>query len=378
MTPRPARSQVGLAVALAMTSVALSAAPRIALAAGVLPSGARAFIWSDVYATYVEELQGGKVPYVDTFFDYPPGIGYLAGIFVRIASGPVAYVVLWAAVAMVSAGVVALLLARESTPARALRFWSLSPQLLLYGGANFDAFAVLFVVAGVVLARQRRAAAAFAVLGAGTVVKLFPLVAALPELERLRRSRGWRRAAIAATTFVAVLAVLALPSLLAAHPAIEGVTMQGARTNFDSVWGLVLAALQAAGVPGAPTIVVAASAIGLAATFVVVLRRSEPRADAAALALLAILALLLWSRLYSPQYTLWVLPLLALAGPSRRALAILSVADVVVFATVYPLTLVAWPADAIAPTILFGVLAVGIVARHIGLIVAWRAVALRV
>jgi len=105
---RPAAAGTGLAVLLAIASVALSAAPRILLATDALPAAARPFVWSDVYATYADRLSGGRVPYFDGFFEYPPIVGYVAGAFLRLTSSPASYVALWATMSGLAAGAVAM------------------------------------------------------------------------------------------------------------------------------------------------------------------------------------------------------------------------------------------------------------------------------
>jgi uncharacterized membrane protein len=317
-------------------------------------------------------LTGGRLPYFDTFFDYPPGIGYVAGVFARLTGGPVPYVVAWAAVAAGAAGAVALLLAREASPARAILFWSLSPQLVLYGGSNFDAIPTALVVGALVLARRGRSLGAMFALALGALAKIFPAGLAPLELERLRRSRGKTEPLAAAAVFLGTVLVIAAPSLVAAHPSTEGVLAQAARTNFDSVWGLVLAALEGVSIHHAGDIVWAASLIGTGVSYALVLRRASADVDPARLALLGLLALLLWTRLYSPQYSIWIVPFFALVAVPVRSFVLLSVADVAVFATVYPLTLVAWPSGDTTAGVLFGALATAVVLRHVALLWIWR------
>jgi hypothetical protein len=351
--------------------VTISAAPRLLLAAGTLPEAARAFIWSDALATYVDRLAGGTVPYFGGFFEYPPLIGYVAGALVRTTTGPVAYVATWAAIDAVAAAIVALIVAREAGAACAIALWSCSPQLLLYGAANFDALGIALLVAGVTLSRSGRPIAALPMLALGALVKAFPAAAAPFVVDALRRERGLAVAAGGAALFAAVAVILAAPALVAPHPLTESAGYLAGLTNFDSAWGLVLAGLEGAGVPGAPAIVVLASAAGTIVTYAVALRRGARSADPARSALLGLLAVLLWSRLYSPQYSLWVLPFFALVALPRRAFALLAAADVAVFATVYPLTLVPWAEGDAAPTVLFAVLATAVVLRHAALVRIW-------
>jgi len=81
---------------------------------------------------------------------------------------------------------------------------------------------------------------------------------------------------------------------------------------------------------------------------------------------------LLWSRLYSPQFSLWALPFFALAALPVRAFVLLTVADVGVFLTVYPLTLTERLAVDVRD-LLLATLAAAVVLRHVALLLAWRA-----
>ena len=89
---------------------------------------------------------------------------------------------------------------------------------------------------------------------------------------------------------------------------------------------------------------------------------------------LAVATILLWNRFYSPQYALWLLPFFVLLPVRARTFVLLSAADVLVFIGIFPLTLIVHATDPLA-TPLLGVLAVGVVIRHVGLIVFWREVA---
>ncbi len=362
-----------VAAGVAAATVLVSAAPRLALAAGVLPAQARPFIWSDVLFTYVERLGGGRLPYWDAFFDYPPGIGYPAAAFVLLAGGPLAYTALWTLVTAASAAAVGFMLARAAGTPAALLYWSLSPQLLLLGAVNFDVLPIALLVGAVLLARSSRTHLTSVALALGAVTKVFPAAVLPLELVRVWRAQGRAAAILSAALFAATALIVLGPSLVAPFPSTLSVLNAAGRTNFDSVWGIALAGLDGIGVPQAATIVAAVSFTGLTVTYlrgVVPAARRAP--DPAVGALLAIVAVLLWSRLYSPQFSLWVLPLFALAGVGVRRYALLSVADVIVFVTAFPLTLVAWGSDDLAPLLLLGGLAAGVVLRHAALILVWR------
>jgi hypothetical protein len=152
----------------------------------------------------------------------------------------------------------------------------------------------------------------------------------------------------------------------------------GIRSNVDSIWGLAERFLATLGVPNAGAIILAVTIVGLAATYLrLVLPRGQRAADPAVGFGLATIALLFWTRLYSPQYSLWLLPFFALLALPVRAFALLAIADVGVFFTIYPLTLVErGPEDAFAPA-LFAAMAAFVVLRHLALWRMWRVVITR-
>lgn len=344
----------------------------MALAAGVLPDALRPFIWSDVLHIWERGAREGQLPYRDVFFEYPPLVGYLwAGIEV-VARSAAASVLLWAIVQAAAAGTVAAVLAREAGARRTLVYWSLAPQLVLYGSLNFETLALAPLVAAIAFARHGRVRGSAVALAIGTAVKLFP-AAVLPVVVLARAAR--RREGLAAMLlFGAVTLALFLPGIAAPFSTLGtlGRYSVGIEPNIDSVWGLVRDALGSAGTDPLGAIV----AVTLAGTVVtyalVVVPAARRSADPSAAAGLTVAVVLLWSRLYSPQYSLWLLPFFALAALPVRTFALLTVADVAVFLTVYPLTLVGrGPGDSGA-ALLAAALAGAVVLRHAALILSAR------
>ena len=347
----------------------LGGIPRILLAMAALPEGLRPFVWSDPLFVYERGLSGHRLPYLDTPFEYPPLIGIGAGALSLFSNGPATFVVAWTLLSAIAAAGCAFALARVAGPVRTWRFWVLTPQLLLFGTVNFDLVPVVLVTLAVLAQRSRREVAAVALLAAGTAAKLYPLASA-PIALLLDRRR-----VIATVVFVSALALLYVPTSVLPYASAGGVGFYavGIGANIDSVWGIVERVLVALGVPNAGAVVVALSLLGLAVTYAWhVVPRALRAADPAVAFALATVTVLLWSRLYSPQYSLWILPFFALLGLSGRTFALLAVADAGVFLTIYPLTLVRHDqTDAIAAALL-GALAAFVVLRHVALYAIWR------
>ena len=361
-----------LPVVVAVLAVAAGAVPRIALAADALPAPLRPFVWSDVLHIWERGARGVALPYWNVFFEYPPLIGYLWAAIERVGPSAVATVTLWAVVQALAAGIVAFLLTREAGAARTLLFWSLSPQLLLYGSLNFDLLAVAALVAAVSLARRERLVGSAVALAVGAAAKLFPIVGLPVILTRRAVARDALPVVVATAAFLVVTAVAFAPGALAPYPTLFSIGRYstGIAPNLDSVWGLVRAVVLATGWDPVDWIVTLSLA-GTAVTYLVLVLPSAARSeDPAAPMALAVLTVLLWTRLYSPQYSLWVLPFFALLGLRGRTYALLAIADVGVFLTVYPLTLVRWQAGDPFGTALAAALVVAVILREIALIVA--------
>jgi glycosyl transferase family 87 len=351
---------------LAAAAVLIGGLPRVLLAAGMLPEILRAFTWSDPLFTYLRGLSGHRLPYFDGLYEYPPVLGFAAGVFSWLAPNAAWYVVAWTIVLALCAAATAHLLAPSASVRRVVAVWALAPQLVLLGSLNFDLVAVVFLVGAIVCARTGRSLTATVLLGFGGAAKLFP-AAALPAAVTRVRKRG-----IAVALFGAVVVGLTIPTMFAASSAISGVVYYaGLGTNLDSPWGILARVLAAMGiaVPAADGIVLVITLAGLVVTYALALRYA--RAEPAVACGLAILAVMLWTRRYSPQYSLWILPTLVLTPVPGRTIALLAIADTVVFLAISPLTLVSRGSPTALDIALLGALTAAVVLRHAALVMIW-------
>ena len=350
---------------LAATAVVIGGVPRVLLAAGTLPEFLRPFTWSDPLFTYVRGLAGHRLPYFDAPYEYPPVLGIGAAFFSWLAPNAAWYVALWTVVLALCAAATAYLVAPFATRSRVAGAWALAPQLVVFGSLNFDLVAVVFLVAATVSLRTGRSLTAVGYLAIGTLAKLFP-AAALPAVI----ARAPRRP-IAVALFAAIVAALTLPTLFAPSSALTGVAFYASLgSNLDSVWGMLSRILAALGLAQADGIVLVITVVGLVVTYAIALRHA--RAEPAVAFGLAVLAVMLWTRRYSPQYSLWILPTLVLAPIPARTVALLAFADTLVFLTVSPLTLVSRTGADPMDVALLGALAAAVVLRHAALIWIWR------
>jgi uncharacterized membrane protein len=193
-----------------------------------------------------------------------------------------------------------------------------APVLILAGTVNWDLLAVAAAVLAVLAWARDRPLVTGVLIGVGTAAKLFPLLLLLPLFLLCLRRREMGPFTRAAAGAAGAWVLLNLPVLLA-HP--DG-WMEFWRFNagrgaeFGSLWY----ALEGFGlsVPAVNAVALAVFGALLAGTAALTLRARRPL-DLAQLACLVVGAFLLTNKVYSPQYALWLLPLVVIArGRVRR------------------------------------------------------------
>lgn len=304
-----------------------------------------AWCYTDVYPLwFAERLDAGAVPYLDHPVEYPVLTGaqmWLAAQAVRPLDADLraeAFFHVTALAGGAAALAVLVVLARAGLPPRRLLWWAAAPALATYAFLNWDPVPVLAATVAVVAHARDRDAVAGVAAGLGAAAKLYPgllvPVAVAARLAQRRPRAALLHAGAAAGAWLAVN----LPVLLAAP---DGwwrfVELNRERpADWDSLWFLAEQVRGAAlAVPVVNTWSAAAFAAGAAAIAVLGARRRDPsRWWELLLPLLA--WFLLTNKVYSPQFTLWLLPLAALALPRAGPFVALLAADLAVFGVRFP------------------------------------------
>ncbi|WP_067695470.1 glycosyltransferase family 87 protein [Nocardia jejuensis] len=218
---------------------------------------------------------------------------------------------------------------------------AMSPLVLVHAFTNFDAIATAFAAGGLLAWARRRPMVAGILLGLGGAAKLYPLLLLGPILilclraERLDEDdSAWGglrplRAAGAAIggAVVTWLAVNAPIALLYHQGWWEFFRLNTDRhADPDSIYNVITSFTGWSGFDGAqgsPTILNLVS-LGLfllaCAGIAWIGLRAARRPRLAQLAFLVVAAFLLTNKVWSPQYSLWLVPLAVLALPQRRIL----------------------------------------------------------
>jgi hypothetical protein len=322
------------------------------LLATVVPQGGllRGREYRDVglYGEYARALLDGRVPYRDVFVEYPPGA---FAVFVPPALLPEgayrhAFKVLMALLGIAMLIVAALILVRLGAERRrlygALTALALAPLALGPVSLNtYDAWPALLVAGALCALLYERPVLAFGVLGVAVTAKLYP--AALLPLFCL--AIGPRRLTRSLLAFGAVVVAVVGPfALLGWQDLWESFDAQAERSlQLESFGGALLAAADRLGlydatvvtgstaalsrdlagslpdgVAVATSVVQAAAIVGVAWVFVRKGANGERLVAASAATLAGFLA---FSRFISPQYLVWLLPLVPLVAPAFGTVA---------------------------------------------------------
>lgn len=308
-------------------------------------SDASAFFFEHHFALH-------RAPYFDYPLEYPVLTGGLIWLVGFIHSSVTAYLLATAAV-LLACGLMSVLLL-DSLPGTRPWLFVLSPALMLYGVLNWDLFGIALMLGALVLFHRRRNGWAGAVLALAVWAKFFPILL-LPLVLLVRiAERRLRDAAILAATFIATSVVVNAP--VALRPAAHGgglvvrkawlyfftfnqarspirpcISCRGSLGVGVNLWGLI------GPIQLSTTMVNELSALLLAVGVVAVgiaTWRLVPLSGEAVYAP-ALLALFAWfffiNKVYSPQYGLWIVALLALAGAPVALTAAFAAVDVSYF-----------------------------------------------
>jgi len=324
-----------------------AAAIPIYLAACAVPDGGlfRAERFRDVhlYQGFADAVFDGRVPYRDFFMEYPPAA--LAVFLPPAAFGSshynAAFKCLMALCGIATLLLLAFLLVRLGVST--VRLWAavvlfaLLPLALGPISLNtYDAWPALLTVAALMLLLARQDVAAFALLGAAFAAKVYPVVLIPPAAIVVWRTRGREPALRALGASAGVAALIILPFLIVApHGLAQSFRAQAARSlQVESLGGSLLAVGDRLGLYSATVVHRSGHAISydlvgslpetlavlssvaqvlavISVAFLYLRGRDDPRRLLLAFAA-AIAGFLAFTRFFSPQYLLWLVPFVLL------------------------------------------------------------------
>ena len=206
-----------------------------------------------------------------------------------------------------------------------------SPLVIFQIFTNFDALATAFAVGALLAWARRRPVLAGALIGLGVAAKLYPLLLLVPLALLGVRTGRWREVArTAATAFVTWLLVNLPVMVLFPRGWSEFFRLNTRRgDDMDSLYNVVKSFTGWRGFDTGlgfwqpPTVLNAVTAVLFASCCIaigVIALTARQRPRLAQLAFLVVAAFLLTNKVWSPQFSLWLVPLAVLALPHRRIL----------------------------------------------------------
>ncbi|GIM97329.1 glycosyltransferase family 87 protein [Paractinoplanes toevensis] len=322
------------------------------------------FCYTDVLALYYAEgLNEGKVPYKDHAVEYPVVTGYFMGALglpvhswgtkhPEINQGQWFYNVnalVLSALAVATAAVILALRRRRPWDAA---IFALSPIIFFTATVNWDFLAIGLAAIGLYLWAKRHPVGAGIFLGLGAAAKLWPLFILGPLLVLALRSKTVDKWLWAFLSTVAAWVVVNFPVWYLWHDSwLRFFQLNSERPiDWGTFWyvGRYLDGKWHSGGDGdqgpfqwlsnhVPTLNwVTYGLFGLSCVAIGILALAAPRRPRLAqLSFLVVAAFLIFSKVWSQQYVLWLLPLIVLARPRWGAIVAWTVAEFGYFTAFY-------------------------------------------
>jgi hypothetical protein len=324
----------------AVAGIALFALSWELLHAG--PYDDTAIVDTPVYQAYGDAMEAGRVPYRDFELEYPPG-ALPVFLLPSLAGGEDDYVALFEALMLVCGAVavtfVPVGLAAAGATGRTIAVGTAAAALapLLLGSvilSRFDLWPAALTTGALAALAAGRERLGHGVLAAAVAAKLYPLVLLPLALLYVARRRGGREALACLAVFVAVIAAIVGPFLaLSPDGVLASIERQTGRPlQLESLGAGVLLAAHRLGLYEATvvsshgsqnlagplpdalaTVHTLVQALAVAAVWVAFARAPRSPAGLLVAAAAAVTAFVAFGKVLSPQFLVWLLPLVPLA-----------------------------------------------------------------
>jgi uncharacterized membrane protein len=333
---RPARRLSGIFVGLCLV-LALGFLLRVPCSSTIGSRAFTEFCYTDIVSIYhTHRLDLDRIPYFEEANEYPALMAMVMWLTALPVTTAVDYFILNAlllsSTAVLTTGLLGRLVGRRAA------FFALAPTLLLGSFLNWDLLTVFIATAAIFAYLRGREGLAGLFLGIGAATKFFPILFVLPIAIGMFRDR--RRRAL--TRFV----LAAAGAWLVANAFFIFASFDGwsyfyrasseRPVDWATIWSVACRILTGRPQCGGGHIqllnLLSISVFSIGSIFVWQLKRARssnfPRWT---FCFPLVILFLLTNKVYSPQYSLWLLPWFALVLPDVRLFVLFELADVAVF-----------------------------------------------
>jgi uncharacterized membrane protein len=316
--------------------------------------------YTDVLALYYEEgLDRGRVPYKDHPVEYPVVTGAFMGAIglpvhalgeqSGVNEGQLFYNLTALALGALAVATVGLLLAVRKRRPWDIAMFALAPGLFLSATVNWDLLAIGLTAIGWYCWARRWPAAAGVLIGLGASAKLWPALLAMPLLALCWRARRMREFGAAAWAGGFTVLIVNLPVVilwpenwarffeLNSERPVDWGTLWYIGAHFplgNDRYGIPPVQWLSDRLPLLNAMSWALIVLSLIAVMVLVLRAPR-RPRLAQVAFVAVALFLIFNKVWSQQFVLWLIPLAVLARPRWGAFLAWQAAEVAYFAAFY-------------------------------------------
>jgi uncharacterized membrane protein len=283
------------------------------------------------------QLGGGRFPYSAPPLEYPAGLGLVIWLASAVTSSGLGFVRVNMVIVAVASLTTAWILWRHW--GRRAMLFAAAPSLAVYAFISWDMVAVVFAVAAISAFVRRRDVPAGLLLGIGAAIKVFPGLLILPmAAERWRegdRGAAWRLMLAAAVSLVLVNAPVAWVSFDGwAH----FLRFNSARVvDWGTLWsaGCHTFGLSLCGdIPLVNTLSLVLFLVAAPIVWVLV-TRTAPNIPRWQLGFPLMVVFFLTNKVYSPQYSLFILPWFGLVLPSIPLFLAYEAIDIGIYVTTF-------------------------------------------
>lgn len=274
--------------------------------------------YSDI-APFFQKAREPGLPYIDKLVEYPVMTGMLIQAMGFAGKTFHGYYIGSAMVLILLTGASSyflLKMADQDTHVHVLCFWALAPSMFLFSVYNWDILTLFFVVLALYALRSERYYRVSAFLALGFSSKFYPLIYMLPLLILAPLTK--RGKLIVVLAFLLVVAAVNVPFMIAYYPGwFYFFSFNATRLpNVDSLWNvlgvMIPSLLDVNAINRISLALFLLSSLWLCG----ILKKGEIEAGFFGVTLL----FLLFTKVFSPQYLLWLLPFFALVLPPLRRL----------------------------------------------------------
>jgi len=296
--------------------------------------------YSDVVTLFkTEQLTGGRLPFLDgcrespdPCDEYPALSMYIMRGTAYLSSGSDPFTsFFWINVLLLLCCALVTTWCLEKLGARTALF-AVAPVLAMYGTMNWDLVPVALSAVALVALLDERPVAAGALLGIGAAAKVYPALLLIPFAAHARRREGADPAIrVLGAGIVAWLAINLPFAVLAPSGWLTFFRFNSNRpAEYDTIWRVlcVMHVCPAAGLVNLMSLVVP---IVLALWLWKIRSARLPETPLWAASFPLLVSFVLFNKVWSPQYALWLLPWFALTGPGFVPYIAWQAAEVLVF-----------------------------------------------